>query len=230
MCSFTGFRFDSPFTQFPHGPLASGLGFQRSTHQQQQQQQQQILHTLERCTNQLDRQHQEIQSLQREFHNMLLRQSAEASTRRVYAWDEHAPAFGNYDQRKAFSADARNQNESFLGSTYKTTVTYPPSGPIHVFGDESQSRFTQTEIPPSQPMKRNEYGLAGEPSNQQLRDTNFGQFFRLNEFRQGATQSTMSTAHVDERSSNSKQPDAEYNPLIYAGMHQITSLALLICD
>ena len=160
---------------------------------------------------------------------MVLRQSADASTRRVYAWDEHVPAFGNYDQRRAFGVDSRNQNESLLGSTYKTTLAHASSGPV--FGDESQSRFTQTEIPSSQSMKRNEFGLVGEASNQHQRDATFSQFlpFRLNEFRHGATESSMPTAQA-ERSSSSKQRDTEYNPLIYAGMHQITSSVLLICD
>ena len=213
--SFTAFYVDGPFT---HGPMGSGLNYQRNTNQKQQQHQ--ILQALERCTNQLDRQHQEIRSLQREFQQMLLRQSvAPDSNNRVYAWDHQTLPYGNYGQRRAFDAnmDSRYQNESSLTSSFKPDLAQAATSQ-RVFDDETRSRLTQTEATSNQTVPQSRFLGAGEPSNQS--NVNSAPFlpFKFTGFGQDIKESAISTNQVDDRTTISKHAESGYNPLIYTGI------------
>lgn len=213
--SFTAFCVDGPFS---HGSMGSSLGYQRNTDQKLQERQ--ILQALERCTNQLDHQHREIQSLQREFQKLLLRQSVTAdSNNRVYAWDQQTLPYGNYGQRRVFGAnmDARYQNESSLASSFKPDLAHAATSP-RIFDDETRSRFTQTEVTSNQAVPQSQFLRTGEPSNQS--NVNSAPFlpFNFTNFGQDIKETAVSTTQADDKTAVAKQAESGYNPLVYTGI------------
>lgn len=193
-------------------PISSAFGVQRNTTQQQEQQ---ILQSLERCTVQLDRQHQEIQSLQREFQNMLLRQPA-AVTNRVYAWDLPSSYYSGYGQRRAAEPlGGLIPNEEKL--EYKPDMAHAATSP-RIFDDDFRNRFTQTESEPSQ--KRNVEYFSMFDNQQQSNAKSFSpfNFHEFKEDRKNEETSAAATIRGDERTSIKKQSDSSYNPMVYAGL------------
>ena len=202
-----------------HGSVASAFGYQMYASQQQQQQN--ILQGLERCTHQLDRQHQEIQGLQKEFQHMVLRQTATSDSNRVYAWDHPSPYY-NYDQRRApgFNMDGRYQ--STYVSSYKPDIAHAATSP-RAFNDETRNRFTQTDVHSNQP-RANSFSLFGDqPIQHQSNAASFSPF-KFNGFKEGSkeeasakTTTTTITTAIEEGISVPQHTGAGYNPLIYTG-------------
>ena len=192
---------------------------QSSTNHQQQN----ILQSLERCMNQLDRQHQEIQSLQRDFQSMLLRQS---SGNRVYAWEHPTPfPMREYGQSKAASADldGRYPSEARTVPSFKPDFAHAATSPP-IAVDETENRFTQTEFQP----KRTVAGKTGafsslfdEQSDQKQRNAESFPPFNFHGFKEEskavASSATLAQRN-DERASAQIQSDNSYNPLVYTGM------------
>ena len=201
--------------------MGSGLGYQRNTSQQQQQQH--ILQALERCTNQLDRQHQEIQSLQREFQKLLLRQSfVSDGSNRVYAWDHQTSPHGHFDQRQIFDLDGHFKNESPFVSSFKPDVIHAATSP-HIFSDETRSRFTQTEAASNQTLTHAQRPGVDGVSGQHIATSASFLPFKFNDFRQGNEKSaTAATPADDDQLAITKQSNSGYNPLIYTGIYLVS--------
>lgn len=209
---------------------------------------QNMLQALNRCTSQLDRQHQEIQHLQREFQNMVLNPSSNIS-QRVYPWENPSPSLNlesGFGQSRGTDPFRSSQNDSFLnsgpfgsgvrsnyGPRYKPEQTHSATSP-HVFTDDTTHRFTQTDLHhfsmPSQ--TKNSYSLFGQQTDHAggKPDSTPGDFspFRFYDLKDSdkdekpeffpPTSSNLRVEHRVPRSSN-EDTSNYYNPLAYTGMY-----------
>ena len=205
--------------------------FDQQTFDQQNMEQRHasFLQGLERCTSQLDRQHQEIRNLQNEFQRMVL---GSGVGRRVYAWENPTEAniLTTIGHRKPNDHYSTSHMNSFTTSgpfqadincfqdQEKPDLTHSATSP-HVFADDTINRFTQTEGSPELPRKDAAFSSGQKREKAAAQDKSKTESFPLQGFYsfKVSEQQEHTQRHPRPNASNGERIGGSYDPLAYSG-------------
>ncbi|XP_065059055.1 pericentriolar material 1 protein-like [Rhopilema esculentum] len=217
----------SPFGGYQRNAFTN-MNQQNFDQQNMEQQHASFLQGLERCTSQLDRQHQEIRNLQNEFQRMVL---GSGVGRRVYAWENPTEAniLTTIGHRKPNDPYSTLYTNSFTNSgpfqgdikgfqdQQRPDLTHSATSP-HVFADDTINRFTQTEVSPELPRKDAAFSSGQERQKAAAQDKSKTESFPLQGFYsfKVSEQQEHTQHHPRPNASNGERIGGSYDPLAYS--------------